>query len=510
MDLLSSWMIRYLILAFATSGTSSVSLKYSAFSGLISEVTVDSQSIPIAIDFFSERSGLYAVEDCPAFIECARSKQPSDIFFGDFDIQGSIIKEIKPGNGCFMREVAGVLGFNRQSPILRGRTIISLSQSDVNGYFIELRSLHTTIPHDVTVPLLGSSDWVFTANISFGSMPMESRIRLDPGLDYIRFPVRLKRYILSLFSGNARAVSSGDTTIITCRNGDPPNLPDITLQFGDGAAITIPASTLRYPLVSTLSDCEFPIRVKFSPRDGDIVIGRQLLASVKSVILDAANSRIGFVRNDGYNEPSLPFARPHVPLFGDLSIIRDDTLGGVVRVELEAVDHLDPFEISGQYIMRWSDATPFDNQKMSGFYFEFISVYDPCIADSSTITLGEGETYTVEISRNAHNWRMDLVPAPNESIVTVHESTRGIDLYVHRMHPLVAIGDLKLPVPRPRIDPDGPLCTVCLSPIKTGDMEQIIEPCAHGFHLECIRVWLEIPNLNCPCCRAPVLVRDHS
>ncbi|TKY47178.1 RING-H2 finger protein ATL3 [Spatholobus suberectus] len=48
-------------------------------------------------------------------------------------------------------------------------------------------------------------------------------------------------------------------------------------------------------------------------------------------------------------------------------------------------------------------------------------------------------------------------------------------------------------------------CVICLSAFEGGEMGRCLPKCGHGFHVECIDMWLG-SHSNCPICRAPIVV----
>ncbi|XWS29041.1 hypothetical protein CRYUN_Cryun25bG0122600 [Craigia yunnanensis] len=50
-------------------------------------------------------------------------------------------------------------------------------------------------------------------------------------------------------------------------------------------------------------------------------------------------------------------------------------------------------------------------------------------------------------------------------------------------------------------------CVICLSAFEDNDVGRNLPKCGHGFHVECIDMWLQ-SHSNCPICRAPVLSND--
>lgn len=47
-------------------------------------------------------------------------------------------------------------------------------------------------------------------------------------------------------------------------------------------------------------------------------------------------------------------------------------------------------------------------------------------------------------------------------------------------------------------------CVICLSGFEDGEMGRCLPKCGHGFHVECIDMWLS-SHSNCPICRAPIV-----
>ncbi|KAG1342560.1 RING-H2 finger protein ATL3 [Cocos nucifera] len=51
---------------------------------------------------------------------------------------------------------------------------------------------------------------------------------------------------------------------------------------------------------------------------------------------------------------------------------------------------------------------------------------------------------------------------------------------------------------------EGLECAVCLAELSEGEEARLLPGCRHGFHLECIDMWLNFHS-TCPLCRSPVL-----
>ncbi|KAL2332990.1 hypothetical protein Fmac_014203 [Flemingia macrophylla] len=52
-------------------------------------------------------------------------------------------------------------------------------------------------------------------------------------------------------------------------------------------------------------------------------------------------------------------------------------------------------------------------------------------------------------------------------------------------------------------------CVICLSSFEGGEVGRCLPKCGHGFHVECIDMWLS-SHSNCPICRAPIVVENDS
>ncbi|CAK8565961.1 unnamed protein product [Lathyrus sativus] len=51
-------------------------------------------------------------------------------------------------------------------------------------------------------------------------------------------------------------------------------------------------------------------------------------------------------------------------------------------------------------------------------------------------------------------------------------------------------------------------CVICLSGFENGEMGRCLPKCGHGFHVECIDMWLS-SHSNCPICRASIVVLEN-
>ncbi|XP_039129767.1 RING-H2 finger protein ATL2-like [Dioscorea cayenensis subsp. rotundata] len=81
------------------------------------------------------------------------------------------------------------------------------------------------------------------------------------------------------------------------------------------------------------------------------------------------------------------------------------------------------------------------------------------------------------------------------STIPSYEPPRGLDpIVIESISPVVVFhndGEI------------GSVCAVCLGEIEEGELARIVPKCGHGFHVECIDMWLA-SHATCPLCRAAV------
>ncbi|XP_004958320.2 E3 ubiquitin-protein ligase EL5 [Setaria italica] len=47
-------------------------------------------------------------------------------------------------------------------------------------------------------------------------------------------------------------------------------------------------------------------------------------------------------------------------------------------------------------------------------------------------------------------------------------------------------------------------CAVCITELKAGDTARVLPRCGHGFHVDCVDMWLR-SHSTCPLCRCPAV-----
>ncbi|XP_020234887.1 RING-H2 finger protein ATL63 [Cajanus cajan] len=84
-------------------------------------------------------------------------------------------------------------------------------------------------------------------------------------------------------------------------------------------------------------------------------------------------------------------------------------------------------------------------------------------------------------------------------------STKGLDSSTIRAIPLFIYDHNK----KVQEEYEELECVICLSAFEGGEVGRCLPKCGHGFHVECIDMWLS-SHSNCPICRASIVVESDS
>ncbi|KAF5452880.1 hypothetical protein F2P56_027836 [Juglans regia] len=99
-----------------------------------------------------------------------------------------------------------------------------------------------------------------------------------------------------------------------------------------------------------------------------------------------------------------------------------------------------------------------------------------------------------EANPSAHP-RRRFVFAPGQELAISATLRRGLDPFVLRSLPVLIFN--------PNDFKEGLECAVCLSELVQGEKARLLPKCNHGFHVDCIDMWLQ-SHSTCPLCRNPV------
>ncbi|XP_015078788.1 RING-H2 finger protein ATL3-like [Solanum pennellii] len=93
--------------------------------------------------------------------------------------------------------------------------------------------------------------------------------------------------------------------------------------------------------------------------------------------------------------------------------------------------------------------------------------------------------------------RFDFSPGHEVHVTSV--LNRGLDPVLLKTIPVVLFD--------PEEFKDGLECAVCLCDVSEGEMARLLPKCNHGFHVDCIDMWLQ-SHSTCPLCRNPVMLQE--
>ena len=305
------WVLYVLIGLFTTINGWTIEAVYSGFSNLVTSIPVGSPTRPLklSVDFARSESFLYdGRTDCPAFVgDCYDpSLSESFVLLGDCDVrewescqESSDVFSLESeshafnfkllsqssGSSVAMREVAGMLSLD---PTAVGSVKFQSAVFDDNLPGLTISS--DLEPRDLDFLEL-SDDWAFSASFA-GTAAV---VRFDPKEEVMLLPLDLEQRMLAAIAAQGVAVT-----------GSKDLLPR-TVACDASFHLTIGTVELSERV---LLDSECRLRYMLAVSD-EIIIGRQLLESVESVIVDVVG-KIGFVPNSPETDedrkwfPSLP------------------------------------------------------------------------------------------------------------------------------------------------------------------------------------------------------------
>ena len=520
---MNGWIGLLAVLAIAVGG-SPIEAVFSEFSGLVTDWSVEEKSYRVSIDFTKDVSVMSTV--CHPFVKCFERKgnpfegetstasppggvsnvDPSEGATSTVNPSGGEISTVNPFvlvNTELGTDITGSMGFSPSSPLVSGKLIQISShiEDDNEKYVIDVTDSIHYVEEYTFLPII-QDEWKFVVrSITIGphyTVPIPE-IFFNPGIDGIVVPMGWKQALLE----SMNVVSSDDRLIL------PSDVNfQVTLRLTSSECIVIPVQQLRDPNEQIgCTNCRTLVR--FDQSIEQIIIGRQLIHSLHSVVLDnRGERRIGF--NRYRTRRVVPLIRAPVlliPIFSapDFSTDAHGTLSVVMRrVNSQSEDAIHGF------ILTSSAAQSLAGR---GNYYEFKRVrpiqgedelYETRLSDflfavRSSLRVGAGGGLELKL-RIAH---------PDEAAfsVTVAQSRQFLRIILETAHtsPLT-LQDLDLPSPK---NPTGPTfeqteCCICMTNIEAGDRVQGLRTCPHRFHWNCVRQWLESGKLSCPLCRAEV------
>jgi hypothetical protein len=395
------------------------------------------------------------------------------------------------------REVAGILSMNRHMPWIDGKTIL-IERTDEGVSGVRIKSLEEQVAVvSFLVPIIEDLDsiWAFEAEIEiFDEISLDGPVvvEFDPNNTQLILPVNLFGIFL------ARLESRGIGIVPDSGSIRVPCDLDLHLAFTveDDNSIPISNSVL---IENKAGVCR--LRIQASVDSDRVVIGRQLLGSVDTIILDDSENSIGFILGEGVST-ELAIVDPLIPMFSpDVTVGRfGHDLDVLYIAAFETRSIFDSFVLVSR--------TPrVLNAEVE--VLQFLPVSSVIGPPFSHMTEVEGSWVLAGNPRIDVDKLLIRFEKP-EKRHTVYLELKSSGMYIWMIEDevhAVRIDQLGLPDAAPQIGPVLPdfNCGICQDPIEAGHEVQPMQRCMHCFHLDCIRHWLENYQLSCPLCRQTVL-----
>ncbi|XP_015948117.1 RING-H2 finger protein ATL63 [Arachis duranensis] len=107
-----------------------------------------------------------------------------------------------------------------------------------------------------------------------------------------------------------------------------------------------------------------------------------------------------------------------------------------------------------------------------------------------------------------HSFNIEDSPIFPSSSSSHHNTSKGLDSSIIARIPLFIYTTTNSEVLKgsEEVENSDELeCVICLSSFEDGEMGRCLPKCGHGFHVDCIDMWLN-SHSNCPICRAPIIL----
>jgi hypothetical protein len=524
-------LIGLLLISYTALGFH-IEADYSTFSGLVTNIGLGSgpQRLRASLDFVNQDSIMFTQEACPPFVPACFEAQHSvsfeklspptefewgmgfaakdTLYIGGIreDVFRFIYTGIFKSDRVSGHEVSGVVSMTKNSDITEGK-IIELTYEEQSG--LSLRELdRPSLPVGmISAPSYSEKVWDIRGEVQIknaaglGAMT----IIFDPSSQVIWFPVDMHD-TLEHYVGSSLVIRK-EVVYLSCEVTVP-----LSIRLETGLLVNIPFVLIQYPeetsdYFSFESDgfrfC--PVRLRLSSKVSHVVIGRQLIESVKAIILNYRDSILGLIPRTQYEA-----AEPFVPSLS-IPLFSAPTARGTTELLFQPTTQISeyslalhskrPIRLSG-YTAAWIFIKhPFELYPTEGPVVQ--RLVDGFFSEVTLQMVGPSLVLTVTPTqpvRGRKGLQLVLVDYPDKFEVRIVEC-ESEDI-------LVPIGRLNLPAPQ-AVDVPNRECNICLEQMGVeGNIVQRITPCGHCFHFTCIRDWLETRSRTCPCCRQCVAIRQ--
>ena len=318
----------YLFQSVYSGAMLAIDCRYSAFSGIVTDVTVGGEPLRVQIDFNTPFSRFTADDICPPFVaQCynrdhARQLTEEEDFLqmrhddsgriGGFQMSDELRIGTDFGISRFPFlfttsilsdsvagfETAGSIGASKRSQLFQGR-IMTVEDTNTGFRMVEVFE-DQGIPNARTVRVDSLFEgWVFAGAFAStredrGFLVPFTAIHFDPAVQDLILPVNFKVSFISNFP--TRIEERADGMYIPC-TGDEQERIGFALAYKDLIVLEWDQLIVS-PEVRSESDDLCLSRIKFSPDKWHMSIGRILTRSVLKIVLDYKKGMIGFGSTD--------------------------------------------------------------------------------------------------------------------------------------------------------------------------------------------------------------------
>ncbi|XP_028075041.1 RING-H2 finger protein ATL16-like, partial [Camellia sinensis] len=149
--------------------------------------------------------------------------------------------------------------------------------------------------------------------------------------------------------------------------------------------------------------------------------------------------------------------------------------------------------------------TPIKNHQSSTYQqpnFPMLAIAVLCIMAAAFLLV----SYYIFLTKCCFNWQQ-LDPLPRFSLSRPQRHEDPLTAYSPSLqsHGLDELLIREIPTFQYKSGEERSIyeCVVCLNEFQEQDMLRVLPNCGHGFHLDCIDIWLQT-NANCPLCRSSI------
>ncbi len=465
------------ILFFLITGvvqSTPLSAKYSMHSGLVVKMEVQNQWLNIGLDFKGNEAFLYAPEACPPFVGKCFKPHPNGDYpeemkvslngwrpIGGPDIM--IVSDV-PSRGLQFREVAGVVGANRNSFFFESACLTLREQNDGNlSIFVKDSDSPMTSP---------GGPWTFAAGADVNGVEFFlGSILFDPSIEAIVLPKRLVDLVSLKIEGS---VVHENSLLVPC---DSEPRVEIFLSAQEHLDLE---NILSQRLVGDL--CISRIQVGPYP-----VIGRLLTRAVDAIIFDFPSGQMDFIPSKSKIFQPIKPSRWLVPVWSGPFPLGTSTI--VFPTIVSGENHRNSFLLYSE------------SQNEKGCW-EFLAVKGNGQFDLFTEPI-EFTDLVVNIDAAGIFFRGREPTSDDARWSFVFDTSKSGVLGVCPEMVSFNMQDLDIPEPEILEKTLEDICAICQDHFCCNQTVQGLKGCPHKFHRKCLSRWFA-KKRECPCCKTVI------